>query len=67
MAVEKPSWVGTALLVAYLDPDMPGVGFQYLVTAKHVADDVEGKNYVIRANKKDGGVALVLSHEGFDG
>jgi len=51
------SYGGTAFIVA-LRMD-PSTRFTYLVTAKHVADAIEGKDFWVRANTKDGGSQII--------
>jgi hypothetical protein len=50
--VERPHWVGTACLVSV---PCAGIGFwPYVVTVKHVADQLGGKKWCIRTNTMDG-------------
>jgi hypothetical protein len=38
-----------------------GEGFVYLVTAKHVAQKLAGKEFVVRANTRDGNASVVFN------
>lgn len=53
----KPS--GTAFFVR-VEADLPGASFIYLVTAKHVVEKLQGQDFAMRANKKDGGGQFFL-------
>jgi hypothetical protein len=55
---DQDVFAGTAFLVAVQAKRFDG-RFHFLVTANHVADKVEGKNFWVRINKKDGGVAVI--------
>jgi hypothetical protein len=36
--------------------------FMFLATARHVAEELEGKDFALRANKKDGTIAIIEGH-----
>ncbi|MFA6561799.1 MAG: hypothetical protein WCV00_07800 [Verrucomicrobiia bacterium] len=55
----------TGFLVRIEDPQPDGPRyFNYLVTAKHVAKQLEGKNFAVRVNTRDGKSMLVHSDGG---
>lgn len=54
---------GTGFLVLVPSQSDPKKGFIYLVTAKHVATKLEGKNFAARINTKDGQSRLVIGEE----
>lgn len=51
--VEKIKYRGTGFFVSVASK-IPNKSFPYLVTAKHVARQIEGMDFYIRANSKDG-------------
>lgn len=52
---ETREWfVGTAFFVSYPSTKRPDIAFAYLVTANHVADEVEGKDFWILSNTHEG-------------
>ena len=48
-------WGGTAFVVSVPGLKYPGYKFDYLVTAKHVADEISGQDAVVRMNTANGG------------
>jgi hypothetical protein len=54
---------GTGFLVSVPSQSDPNKGHIYLVTAKHVAVKLEGKNFAARINTKDGHSARVIGEE----
>jgi hypothetical protein len=62
--LETLKFRGTAFFVR-LPPETEGVtgGWYHMVTAKHVAEAVQGQDFVIRVNTKDGGSALISARD----
>ena len=60
-------YIGTGFFVLFRESEA-GLRFQftYLVTAGHVADDVDGIPFTIRINKRGGGLAVVDVNESGD-
>jgi hypothetical protein len=56
---KKIHWAGTGFLVNLMAEKIPGASFLFLVTAKHVADHLVGRDFYVRANTK-GGKAMSL-------
>lgn len=52
-SAEQIKYCGTGFFVSTASK-IPNKSFTYLVTAKHVARNIEGKDFYIRANSKDG-------------
>jgi len=46
--------IGTAFFVGMVSEKIPDLSYIYLVTARHVAEKVMGKPFLIRVNMKDG-------------
>jgi hypothetical protein len=57
--VSEPVWRGTGFLVEIPYEGIPNKSFGYFVTASHVAEHVEGREFLIGVNKTAGGVATV--------
>lgn len=64
-------WKGTAYLIAVSNaPHVfqnalqthAGYPFMFLATARHVAENLEGKDFALRTNKKDGSIAILEGH-----
>ena len=51
--------VGTAFFAFMPDETLENWGYSYLVTAKHVAQGLDGKEFVARVNLRDGGATLI--------
>ncbi|HEX4070907.1 MAG TPA: hypothetical protein VHX68_07040, partial [Planctomycetaceae bacterium] len=51
-------WGGTGFFLTVDDPPGNPIIFNYLVTAKHVADAIEGKAAILRMNSQGGGPAF---------
>jgi len=51
-------WGGTAFIVSVPGSQYSGYKFDYLVTAKHVADEIAGEDAVVRMNTADGGFVI---------
>jgi len=56
--------VGTAFFVGVAAEELENWGYPYLVTAKHVAQRLEGQEFVVRVNLAGGGAVFVRSGEG---
>jgi len=56
---ERLRFKGTAFFVEVPSESIQGWKYVYLVTAKHVASNLEGKKFMVRVNTKDGRSALV--------
>jgi hypothetical protein len=60
-------WVGTGFLVSLEEREGEGTfRFTYLVTANHVADDLDGVPFKIRANRKSGEAIEIAANESGD-
>jgi hypothetical protein len=71
---DDPKWRATGYFLAVPDSIISGnttVGqflvthsypFRFLATARHVAEQLEGEDFVLRVNKRDGGVAIIHGH-----
>jgi len=55
-----PEYRGTAFVVGV--PGKHGNLFAFTVTARHVAEKLEGNEFVIRANRREGGVQVMHGH-----
>ena len=53
--IPDPEYRGTAFIVTV--PGTQSNHFAFLVTARHVAEKLEGRDFYVRANKKRGGMA----------
>ncbi len=51
---------GTAFFVGVPSESVPGLDYVYLVTARHVARRLEGKNFLVRINTTDGRSAVLM-------
>jgi hypothetical protein len=56
------SFQGTAFFVGIPSEKRAGQDFLYLVTAKHVADRLRGRELIVRANTRDGRSATIPSN-----
>lgn len=60
-------WIGTGFLVSLEEKEDDGTfRFTYLVTANHVADQLEGAPFKIRANRKSGEAVEIAANESGD-
>jgi hypothetical protein len=58
--IPDPHFGGTAFVVSVRGE--LGNDFQFLVTARHVAEEIEGQDFVLRCNKKDGTPVVLEGH-----
>jgi len=56
--------VGTAFFVGIPAEGLENWNYSYLVTARHVAQRLEGREFLVRVNLKDGGATFVRSGQG---
>lgn len=57
---ERLRFKGTAFFVSIQSESLQGIWYVYLVTAKHVATELEGKRFLVRINTKDGRSKLIV-------
>jgi hypothetical protein len=51
---QEPEYLGTGCIVSVQSKKLPRSSFPYVVTAKHVAVELDGKDIYMRMNTKDG-------------